>query len=84
MNENEVKIGVIGKIIEGDLLGWFLFIKEDFEESGGYLILISKDSSMSKYAEGYDYWAEDESTLIEMLKAFKWKIQWLDKNPFIK
>lgn len=81
MNENEMKIGIIGKIIEGNLCGWFFIIKEDFEESGGYLILISKDSNISKYAEGYDYWAEDKSTLIAMLTAFKWKIQWLDETP---
>ena len=80
MNENEMKIGVIGKIIEGNLCGWFVLIKEDFEESGGYLILISKDPNMSKYAEGYDYWAEDKSTLLDMLAAFKWKIQWFKES----
>jgi hypothetical protein len=77
MNENEIKIGVIGNIKEGNPYGWFLFIKEDFEESGGYQILISKDPNMSKYAEGYDYWVENKSTLIDMFNTFKWKIQWL-------
>lgn len=79
MNEMEIKIGVIGKIIEGDLCGWFLKIKEDFDESGGYLILISKDSNLSKYSEGYDYWAEDKNIVKEMINGFKWKIQWLDE-----
>lgn len=78
MNENEMKIGVIGKIIEGNPCGWYLEIKEDFEDSGGYLILISKDSNLSKFAEGYDYWAKDKNTAIEMVKNFNWKIKWLN------
>lgn len=80
MNENEIKIGIVGNIREGDLSGWFLLIKEDFEASGGYLILISKDPKISKCVEGYDYWAEDKSTLIDMFKAFNWKIEWSDEN----
>ena len=76
MNENEIKIGVVGKIIGGDLCGWYFLVKEDFEESGGYLILISKDPSISKYADGYDYWAENKNSLLNMFTAFNWNIQW--------
>jgi hypothetical protein len=73
MNEDEIKIGIIGNIVEGDSCGWFLLIKEEFEDFGGYLILVSKDPNITKYAERYDYWAEDKSTLIDMFKDFKWK-----------
>jgi|694.fasta_scaffold139181_2 hypothetical protein len=75
MNEEEIKVGVVGKILEGYSIGWFLLIK-DKEKSGGYLILISKDPNMSKYAEGYDYWAEDKEKLINMIREFKWKVKW--------
>lgn len=80
MNKDELKIDVIGKIVEGKAQNWFLLIKEDFEDSGGYLILISKDPNMSKYAEGYDYWAEDKDTLMEIFKEAKWNIQWFDEK----
>lgn len=78
--DNALKIGVIGRIESGDLLGWFVFIKDDSDDSGGFLILLSKDPKMSKHAEGYDYWAEDKDTLVEMLKEFKWKIRWSEPN----
>ncbi len=71
-----MKIGIVGKIIEGNPLGWYFIIQE--EELGSYLILISKDSSISKFAEGYDYWAEDYNTLKEMFNEFNWKVKWMD------
>lgn len=75
---NDIKIGVIGKIIEGEACGWFVRIKEDFEDTGGYFILITKKTEMSE--EDYDYWAQDKNTMLEMIKEFRWKINWLDEK----
>jgi hypothetical protein len=80
MNEQEIKIGMVGKIIEGHRAGWFVFFKEDFEGSGGYLILIFNNKDMSKSTEGYDEWTENEDDLSEVVKEFNWKIEWLDKK----
>ncbi len=48
-----MKIGVMGKIVEGGNKEFYVLVKEDFDESGGYLILISKDPKFEKGAEGY-------------------------------
>lgn len=78
MNKHEIKIGVLGKIIEGEYKNWFLLIKEDFEESSGYLILISRDQKMAKDVEGYDCWAENINEIEKILETFG-KIVWLNE-----
>jgi hypothetical protein len=75
-----IKINVLGKILEGDNEGWYLLVQKDFENTGGYLILISKDPDFAS-AEGCDYWVEKYHHLLEFFKESRWKIQWLEKNP---
>lgn len=77
MNDN-VKIETIGKVLEGEYKNWFIFIEDDHNNSGGYLILLFNHPDRLKSSQGYDYWAEDRSSLEEMFKEAKWKIQWLD------
>jgi hypothetical protein len=79
MNEQEIKIGAVGKVIEGEDLGWFVFLKEDLEDSGGYFILIFNNQVMSKSTEIYDYWVENKEDLIPFFRDSNWKIEWLDE-----
>lgn len=77
MNDEEIQIEVVGKIIEGEKKGFYVLLKEDFNESGGYLILISKDPNFTDAAEGYDSWGEDITALKDIFKGFNWQIIWL-------
>jgi hypothetical protein len=79
MNENEIKIGVTGKILEGTLKDWFIHVEDDSENTGGYLILIFKELA-GNGSEGYDDWVEDKDSLVKLFSYEKWKIQWLDKK----
>lgn len=77
MNNENIKINIIGKILEGDNKSWYLLVQEDFENTGGYLILISKDVDFSS-GDGCDYWVEKYSDIIGFFEESKWKIQWLN------
>jgi hypothetical protein len=70
-----IKINVIGKILKGDNLNWFIRIQDDAEHTGGYLILISKDPKFTS-ADGCDYWVENYENLIGFFKESNWKISW--------
>lgn len=72
---NEIKINKKGKILEGDNKHWFVIIKEDFENTGGYLILISKNLEF-KGNDGSDYWVENYNSLRAFFDESNWKIEW--------
>lgn len=79
MIENNIKIGITGKILEGRHKGWYICVIDDFENTGGYLILVFNNLNRLDSSEGYDRWAEDKNTLLEMFKSAEWKIQWLNE-----
>jgi len=80
MKSEIIKINVRGKIIEGDNESWYILIQEDFENTGGYLILLSKDPNFTS-DEGCDYWVEKYSNLVGFVEESRWKIHWLGENP---
>ena len=77
MNNEMIRVNMLGKILEGDNKNWYVMIQEDFENTGGYLILISKEPDFTS-GEGCDYWVEKYSNLIGFFEESKWKIHWLD------
>ncbi len=68
-----IEINKIGKIIKGDDIGHFVKIINDSENTGGYLILISKHQDMQT---GYDNWVENEETLLRFIEESHWLIEW--------
>ncbi|CCB91786.1 predicted protein [Waddlia chondrophila 2032/99] len=72
----EIKLDQTGKILSGKSKGWFLRVEETDKNSGNFLILVSKDSKFSRYAEGYDYWAENFDELQEIFKETSWIVSW--------
>jgi hypothetical protein len=78
MNNGIIRINVIGKILKGDNKGWYILVKDDFEDTGGFLIFISKDPKFNS-DEGCDYWVEQYKNLIGFFKESHWKIQWFDE-----
>ena len=75
MNNQNIKINVVGKILEGDTKDCYVLVQNDFENTGGYLILISKDPNFAS-GDGCDYWVEKYDNLIGFFKESKWKIKW--------
>lgn len=76
MNNQTIKINVIGKILEGDNKGWYVRVEEDFENTGGYLILVSERNDFLS-TQGYDYWVEKYENLIGFFQESKWQIEWI-------
>jgi hypothetical protein len=68
------KIGKKGRIKTGKYAGFFVRIDDDSQNTGGYLILIWKDSPR----EGYDNWVENATDLEPFLLEAGWDIEWLE------
>lgn len=68
----ELKIGVVGRILNADVDEPFVVIRDDVSNTGGHLILLSSNPS---FTDGHDCW-----TLADELKAFftesGWRIDW--------
>jgi hypothetical protein len=77
MNKQIIKTNVVGRILEGDNRGWYIKIQEDFENSGGYLILVSDDQNFLS-DKGFDYWVEKYDNLIGFFEESNWKIEWIN------
>ena len=74
-----IEIGKIGKIISGDDKGWELKIVDDDENTGGFLVLTSKDFS-NPQAEAYDAWVDSKQSLEKYFKESNWIIEWNQKT----
>ena len=69
-----MKINVVGKITNGQMKGWYVIVKDDLINSGGYLVFYSPNEGFK--GEGYDDWFE---TLSEAEQNFVFKnifIEW--------
>ncbi len=77
----EIKYNTAGKIQSGESKGWFIYIQEDFEKSGGYIIIVSRTVNFSKEVEGYDYWAKDRFSIEDIFKEAEWMVHWLNDKP---
>ena len=79
MNNANVRINVTGKILNGDNLGWYVVVQEDFENTGGYLVLVSPDQNFLSN-NGCDYWVEKYGDLVDFFSESHWQIRWLDNG----
>lgn len=80
MNEINIKIGAVGKIIEGRHKDWYIYVEDDFENTGGYLIFTFKDINRLNGSQVYDRWAENKTDLLEMFKSAEYRVDWLDEK----
>ncbi len=80
MNNKNIKLHTVGQIIEGESAGWYLYIKEDAENTGGYLLLLSPEPAFSILHEGYNNWVESFDDLAKFFNEAGWKIDWLENN----
>ncbi|CUI18070.1 conserved hypothetical protein (plasmid) [Candidatus Protochlamydia naegleriophila] len=75
MTRANIEINKIGKILKGDNENYYILIKEDFENTGGYLIYVSEDLNF-KSGNGFDYWVEKLENLVGFFEESKWEIKW--------
>lgn len=69
----DIKIGVIGKIVDGDETGSYVKVVDDASNTGGYLILTSTNPDMS---DGFDNWVEDRKSLSRYFEESRWVVTW--------
>lgn len=70
----QVKYGVLGKIKEGNNLGWLVKFIDDREHTGGFYINEFKDVEGK---EGFDTWLETEDDVKGYVNESEWIIEWL-------
>jgi hypothetical protein len=70
-----IKIGVPGRIVDGQDAGSFVYIQDDIENTGGYLILQS--GRVEDVQRGYDNWVEGWGGLEQWFRNCRWRIDWL-------
>ena len=68
-----MKINTLGKIISGDLRGWFVIIKEDLVITGGYYVIQSSNMNFKDIV--YDNWFLSLHEVEQYLKSYE--IEWV-------
>lgn len=75
-NMRELKIGVVGRIVSGIDADQYLEIIDDYDVSGGYLILTYENRDRS--GEGYDAWVETIINVDLFFEESGWEVEWLE------
>lgn len=66
-----------GKILNGQQKGWYIYIVDDRENTGGYLLLESESSDIfGSDGEGFDTWYETLYDIERQLINNAWSIDW--------
>jgi hypothetical protein len=71
-----IKFNVVGKIVDGEYLGWYVKFIQDVED-GSILIIQSISKDFIEGEEGYDNWVENIDSLEQYITESDWKIYWL-------
>ena len=71
-----IEINKFGKVISDKMKGWFIIIRDDLENTGGYLVILSEDNKFSK--NGYDNWFLNLKEVEQYLLDNKFEIEWFD------
>lgn len=74
----EIKIGVVGRVVEGDETGSYLKVVDDSANTGGYLVLTSANVDMS---DAFDNWVEDHESLSRYFAESRWVVNWTPNDP---
>ncbi|WP_309745452.1 hypothetical protein [Chamaesiphon sp. OTE_20_metabat_361] len=68
-------IGKKGLITNGDMQGWYLRIDDDYQNTGGFLIIYNSSSNLLS-GVGYDDWVENKAALQDFFEESCWTIDW--------
>lgn len=66
----EVPVGVTGRILDGEYVGWDVEVMYDAEGTGGYYVFLTRGE------QGYDDWVEDAESLRAYFEETNWLIDW--------
>lgn len=70
------KINSKGKINSGELTGWYIWIVDDSESTGGYLVIQSPNIDFK--GKGFDNWFASIDEVEQFFNHNKWEIEWLN------
>jgi hypothetical protein len=71
----EIRIGTWGRIMAGEEAGHYVFVQDDSESTGGFLILTKPDP---RGPGGTDSWVEKYDDLPRFFAEAGWVIEWLE------
>ncbi|MBL3558394.1 hypothetical protein JK643_18565 [Marinobacter sp. JB05H06] len=71
----DIRVGKIGVVLAGENIGWQIRVEDDSVNTGGYLVLTSRDFT-DPHAEAFDDWVEDEGALQEYFRESGWVVKW--------
>jgi hypothetical protein len=70
-----IRIEVLGRIEHGLHAGGYVKIVDDTINTGGYLILVATERSLSN---SFDDWVEDQRSLEAYFKECDWRVEWIE------
>jgi len=73
----KIKIGNKGYIQAGDEKGYYVLIKDDSVNTGGYLIITNQSPDLNS-GVGYDNWVKNSEALEGYFNESNWIIEWLE------
>jgi hypothetical protein len=71
----DVRIGVLGRILEGDQKGRIVEVIDDAANTGGWLIFTYADTNRSP--EVFDNWVPTRADVDRFFDESGWQIEWL-------
>jgi len=71
-----IRVGSKAKIVSGKDTGWYVWIQDDTENTGGYLVVQSPSIEFTD--NGYDNWFETIDDIEKHFEFNKWIVEWLD------
>ena len=74
-----VPIGKAGKIVSGESAGWYVFVEDDSDNTGGFLILQAPTTDFWTGGKGFDDWVETRADLERFFTQRQWQVQWLEE-----
>jgi hypothetical protein len=69
-----IEVGKKGRIVSGLKAGGFVYVEDDTENTGGYLV---HTATSPDFQDGFDGWVEKEG-LEQYFNEAQWEIEWLD------
>jgi hypothetical protein len=70
-----VKIGTVGRIISGEHEGWHVQVNDDTANTGGFLVLVSRNPDFQG-PDAFDDWVASSDQLTQYFLASRWVIDW--------
>jgi hypothetical protein len=82
-NKKDIRLDIIGKILSGKYLGWYVLFKRNSPTGNSYTIYISNTYDFSKATEGYDNWCINYESLLGYIEEYNWDIEWIGQRNSI-